>query len=281
MADRTFDSGYWDARADAWATRDGMIERFTEDLGRVGIDAAAPLAGDRVLDVGCGPGATTIDLAGRVGGTGEVVGLEISPGMVAAGERLAASADVTNVRFVVHDLEEAPLAEGFDVAYSRFGVMFFDRPETAFANLVASLRPGGRFAAVVWAPPQENPWMAVTNLAAASPLGAELSLPAPGAPGPFSLSDADALGGLLRGSGLAEVAVQPARGRLALRADTAAAEVASTLEIGPLADAFAAATPEARDEAIGAVLAAAEPFRSDLGWELPGCALVARGVRAG
>ena len=218
-----------------------MLERFTEDLGRVGIDALAPAAGERVLDVGCGPGSTTIDLAGRVGAGGEVVGLEISPAMVAAAERRAADAGVGNARFVVHDLEQAPLVEGFDIAYSRFGVMFFARPDAAFSNLVASLRPGGRFAAVVWASPLENPWMAITSLSAAGALGVELPPPSLDGPGPFSLSDPDSLVTLLQGAGLVDVGVERTLGRLELHTDSAAFEVASMLRIGPLGDAFTGA----------------------------------------
>jgi len=281
MAESPSSAEYWDARAGAWANREGMLERFTEDLGRVGIDALAPAPGERVVDIGCGPGGTTIDLAGRVGPRGEAVGLEISPAMAVAGGQRAAEAGVGNARFVVHDLERGPLAEGFDAAYSRFGVMFFTEPESAFANLAASLRPGGRFAAVVWAPPQENPWMVVSNLAAVGVLGVELELPAPGAPGPFSLSDPDALTALLEGSGFVEVAVEPVRGRLELRTESAAFDVASMLEIGPLGSAFAGADDDTRTAAVAAVLTAAEPFRQAGGWELPGCALVASCIRPG
>lgn len=279
MADRTFDSEYWDSRAEAWDNREGMLERFTEDLGRVGIDALAPAAGERAVDVGCGPGSTTIDLAGRVGAGGEVVGLEISPAMVAAAERRAANAGVGNARFVVHDLEQGPLVEGFDIAYSRFGVMFFARPDAAFSNLVASLRPGGRFAAVVWASPFENPWMPITSFSAAGALGVELPPPSLDGPGPFSLSDPDALVTLLQGAGLVDVGVERALGRLELHADSAAFEIASMLRIGPLGDAFNAADDDVRVAAVDAVLAAAEPHRSVEGWQLPGCALVASGVR--
>jgi SAM-dependent methyltransferase len=279
MAENAYDSEYWDSRADAWANREGMLERFTEDLGRVGIDALAPASGERVLDVGCGPGSTTIDLAGRVGAAGDVVGLEISPAMVASAERRAADIGVGNARFVVHDLEQAPLVEGFDAAYSRFGVMFFARPDAAFSNLVASLRPGGRFAAVVWASPQENPWMAITNATAADALGIELSPPAPGGPGPFSLSDPDSLVTLLQGAGLVDVGVERALGRLELHQRSVDFEVASLLGIGPLGKTFAAADDEVRAAAVAAVLAASEPHRTAEGWELPGCALVATGVR--
>jgi SAM-dependent methyltransferase len=272
---------YWDRRAEAWDHREGVLERFTEDIGRAGIEALDPQPGERLLDIGCGPGATTLDLAGRVGALGEVVGVDISPGMVAAAQRRAAGAGVANARFVVHDVTDAPLPESYDGVFSRFGVMFFPRPEDAFANLGASLRPGGRFAAVVWAGPVDNPWMSVTNLAAAAPLGVELTLPDPTAPGPFSLADPERALALLRTAGLADGAVDAVHARLAMPVDSAPFEVASMLHIGPLGDAFAAAGQEQRAAAVTAVLEAAEAYRVDGGWELPGHALVLRGVRPG
>jgi SAM-dependent methyltransferase len=187
---------------------------------------------------------------------------------------------VTNARFVVHDLQDAPLDEGFDVVFSRFGVMFFSRPSQAFANVVASLRPDGRAGFVTWAPVDENPWMFVTNLAACAALGVELTPPAPGEPGPFALSDAGAFSSLLAEVGLVDVDVQRCRGRLAVPASSARSEVASMMAIGPAGDAYAAASTEEREAAIDAVLAAIEPFRTSDGWELPGCALVATGRRS-
>ena len=230
--------------------------------------------------MGCGPGSTTIDLAGRVGDAGDVVGLEISPAMVAAAERRAADVGVGNARFVVHDLEHAPLVEGFDAAYSRFGVMFFARPDAAFSNLVASLRPGGRFAAVVWASPQENPWMAITNASAAGALGVELAPPAPGGPGPFSLSDPDSLFTLLQGAGLVDVGVERTLGRLELhqrfgrlRGGVDAPHRAARRDLrrrrrrGPGRRRSRPSSPPP------------SPTAATEGWELPGCALVATGVR--
>ena len=180
----------------------------------------------------------------------------------------------------MHDLEHAPLVEGFDAAYSRFGVMFFARPDAAFSNLVASLRPGGRFAAVVWASPQENPWMAITNASAAGALGIDLAPPAPGGPGPFSLSDPDSLITLLQGAGLVDVGVERTLGRLELHQRLGRrSRSPSMLRIGPLGEPSPPPTTRSGPTAVEAVLAASEPHRSEEGWELPGCALVATGVR--
>lgn len=281
MAEDPSTAEYWDRRAEAWANREGMTERFTESLGRSGIDALAPQPGEQLLDVGCGPGATTLALANLVGPGGEAVGLDIAPGMVAAAERRAGDAGVANARFLVHDLAEGLVPEGFDGVFSRFGVMFFAQPEVAFANLVGSLRAGGRFAGVVWASPGENPWMTLPTLAAAGPLGAELTPPEPDAPGPFSLCDPDRCSSLLAAAGLVDVAVEPVHARLELPVDSAPFEIASMLHIGPLGDAFEAAGQEVRSDAVTAVLDAAEAYRVDGGWELPGHALVLTGARPG
>ncbi len=270
---------YWERRAGVWDRRVGTLERFTEDFGHAAMAELGDVAGGRVLDVGCGPGATTLDLGARVGPDGQVVGLDIAPAMVAVGARRAADAGVDNVGFVVHDLQEAPLPEPFTAVYSRYGVMFFVHRDAAFANLVASLVPGGRFAAAVWAPIERNPWMAVPTLSAVSVLGADLSFPGPGEPGPFSLSDTGEVTAVLEAAGLVEVTVEERLGRVELPVTDATAEVASMLEIGPLGDDFGAADAATRSAAVDAVRVGLEPFRAAGRWEVPGCALIVSGRR--
>src|SRR5207253_10378748 len=107
-----------------------------------------------------------LDLAARVAPGGDVVGVDISPAMVAAATRRAAAADVTNVRFVAADAQTETLGGDFDAVYSRFGVMFFSDPVAAFANIGRSLRSRGRLACAVWAQLADNPWMFVPTLTA-------------------------------------------------------------------------------------------------------------------
>ena len=270
---------YWERRAEVWDRRVGMLERFSEPFGHAAMNTLGPVVGARVLDVGCGPGTTTLDLGGRVGSAGMVVGLDIAPAMATAGQRRADDAGLVNVHFLVHDLQERPLSEPFDAVYSRFGVMFFVRREAAFANLVESLVPDGRFGVAVWAPLDQNPWMTIPTLSAAGVLGASLSFPAPGEPGPFSLADADELRGLLETVGLVDVEVTECRGHLEIPPDGAEMEVTSMLEIGPLSDDFSAADPATSAAAVDAVLAAVEPFQAPTGWEIPACSLIASGRR--
>lgn len=204
---------FWDKRAAAWERRADEISAFSDTYGSAAIEALAPQPGEQVLDVGCGPGVTTLDLARLVGPDGTAMGVDISEGMVGAARRRADTAAVSNATFLFADAATADLGGPFDAVYSRFGVMFFADPPAAFANIAGALRPGGRLAWAVWGPLADNPWMFVPSMAASAPLGAELSIPEPGAPGPFSLSDADHVRELLLAAGLEDVSVTPVDGR--------------------------------------------------------------------
>ncbi len=280
MTDRAdMEREFWQDRADAWDRRVEWIDRFSAGFGRAAMDAARIGPGDRVIDIGCGPGTTVLELADRVGAKGAVTGLDIAPGMIDGARRRSAAAGTTNARFVVHDLGTAPLDDPADVAFSRFGLMFFPDPGAAFANIRGSLRSGGRLGAVIWGPLGENPWMFVPTLAAAGPLGAELALPAPGEPGPFSLADPGALESRLEAAGFVEVAVEPRSGAMVLTEAAVAEEVGSALEIGPLGAAWLDATVDQREEAVGAVIQGLSPFHTDEGWDVPALALVASATR--
>ena len=128
--------------------------RAEAGVGTITPDAAAArLAlkpGDRVLDIGCGTGSTTLALAAIVGPGGKAVGVDIAPAMVLAAQRNAAAAGVEHAEFIAADAQVDTLgAADFDAAYSRFGVMFFADADAAFANIHRSMRSGGMLAAMV------------------------------------------------------------------------------------------------------------------------------------
>ena len=110
-------------------------------LGERAMQALAPVPGDRLLDIGCGCGTTTIAFARGVAPTGSL-GLDISGPMVEAARRNATAAHLATVHFVKRDAETTHFGAPFDAALSRFGVMFFAHPEAAFMNIRANLRPG-------------------------------------------------------------------------------------------------------------------------------------------
>ena len=261
---------FWERRADAWERRADEIGAFSDAYGQAAMDALAPQPGERVLDIGCGPGSTTIELGRRVSPEGEVVGADISAAMVAAAERRSDRAAASNLSFVVADVQNDPLGGPFDAAFSRFGVMFFPDPMAAFTNIGAALRPRGRIGWAVWGPLQDNPWMFLPTLAAAPVLGAELSLPGPGEPGPFSLSDPGHVTGLLEGAGFDDIRVEEVEGAREISEEHTDEDVRMLFEVGPLGDAYTAADEPTRQAAVDAVVDALEPHRDGAGWRLPG-----------
>lgn len=266
-------AAFWDERAAAWARHADAMEPFARQFGDPAMDLFAPSPGQHVADVGCGPGISTLELARRVGPTGSVTGVDVSAHMVAAAEERAAAAGVGNVVFAIADPGAGPLGS-FDGIYSRFGLMFFDEPATAFENLRRSIRPGGRLVGVVWAELDANPWMFLPTMFAAEPLRAQLALPGPHEPGPFSLADPETTVALLESSGFGDVAVVRREHSWPIDPIAPGDSIARMLAVGPLGEAWTAAGDDDRRAAVDAVRGACEPFREDADWRLPAAALV-------
>lgn len=200
---------YWnDAAGRTWASLQDSIDRQIRPLGLAAMDRLDPRAGETLLDVGCGCGDTSLELARRVGPEGEVLGLDISGPMLEVARRRAAEAGAEGLEFRQADAQTAALPGGRDAVFSRFGVMFFSDPAAAFANLRRSLRPGGRLAFVCWRPLAENLWMRLPAEAAAGLVPAAPP-PEPGAPGPFAFADPDRVRGILAEAGFSRVDITP------------------------------------------------------------------------
>jgi SAM-dependent methyltransferase len=190
--DNTAQIAYWNDRAAiTWTALQERLDTQFEPLTTLALDAAAPVAGEHVIDIGCGCGATILALAERVGPAGSVLGLDVSKPMAArARERIAASG-LANARVILSDAATHDFGQvGADLLFSRFGVMFFADPIAAFANLHRAMRPGGRLLCVAWRPLAENPWFTVPLTAASSLLPPQPPSD-PEAPGPFAFADPD------------------------------------------------------------------------------------------
>jgi SAM-dependent methyltransferase len=176
-----------------------------EDFGSTLLDAAALGSGERVLDVGCGNGATTLGAAALVGTDGEATGFDLSAPMLDVARRRVADRGVGNARFVRGDAQTEALGGPYDAAISRFGIMFFADSAAAFRNIRASLRPGGRVTFLCWRSLPENDWMLVPVSAILAHVPAP-ELPAPDSPGPFRFADEGSLDAVLRDAGFEGVA---------------------------------------------------------------------------
>jgi SAM-dependent methyltransferase len=231
--------------------------------------------GQRVLDVGCGMGDPTLQVAVLVGPHGRVVGLDLSEAMLAAARERAAALGLAHVEFRAGDVRSAPLEpEGFDAVLGRWSLIFLADVVAVLARLRAALVPGGRIAVAGWAPPDSNPWftIAMEEAAALRPVAA----PDPGAPGPFHLSTDGALARALLAAGFQ--AVQQERVLLSLFARDGAECWAMAAELaGPLAPALADLSPAERARLVEAVGRRVEPFRTGDVLRIPGQAQVAWG----
>jgi ubiquinone/menaquinone biosynthesis C-methylase UbiE len=168
-----------------------------------------PQPGERVLDIGCGFGDTTQRIAGLVGESGQVLGVDAAPRFIETAAREAKQAGVANARFAVADVEKTAFDERFDMAFSQFGTMFFANPVAAMRNVRNALEPGGRLAMVVWRAKEQNDWVyrsqVITERFVTKP--DEYDEPTCG-PGPFSMANADTTSGILLSAGFEGVALR-------------------------------------------------------------------------
>jgi SAM-dependent methyltransferase len=197
----------WDGDEGAfWTTR---AQRFDETLAncqRPFLAAAAVRPGDRILDVGCGTGQTTRDIA-RIAVDGSALGVDLSSQMTTLARDTALAEGLENVDFLYADAQIHPFeSAAFDVVISRMGSMFFGDPVAAFSNLHRALRPGGRLVLLTWQSLADNEWL--TEFRAALAVGRELPTPPPGAPSPFSLADPDRARTILGAAGFVDVSFQ-------------------------------------------------------------------------
>jgi len=255
---------YWNETiGPRWIEQEAMLDAQIEPLGLAAIERARVAAGEHVVDVGCGCGQTTLQLAERVGPEGAVLGIDVSARMLGrARERAKALA---NVRFENADAQTHRFGERFDLVFSRFGVMFFADPVAAFANLHGALRPGGRLAFVCWQAIDRNPWLLVPLRA----LAGIVELPAPpppGAPGPFAFADPERVRGILGRAGFAGVELAPLEGELAIGAggDLERA-VGFAMQMGPASALLRDAGPALQERAREAIRAALAPLVTPTG----------------
>ena len=246
---------FWASMAPTWVELEARLESTAGLPGRLAMDLLQLEPGQRVMELGCGTGATILGLAERVGPDGTVVGIDIAEEMLDEARRRAADAGARNVTFVHADVQAHDLGEtSYDAAFSRFGVMFYSDPQAAFANVRRAIRPGGRLAFVCWQNVFANEWMLVPGMAVMSVTGTPPSMPEPGAPGPFSLCEPERVHSILEAAGFVDLDVSPYNDVITSPQDEIAAHAAVALRVGAAREALKDADDATKEKAYQAVV---------------------------
>jgi SAM-dependent methyltransferase len=244
---------YWNGPAGGrWADRQAAQDILLGPVADILIDRAMPVSGERVIDVGCGSGATAIAFGRKVAPSGHVFGIDVSNPML---ERARASAPKDlPIDFVLADATVYPFdPQSVDLLASRFGVMFFADPVLSFTNMRKALRPSGRLAFACWREPRENPWM-LAPLQAVYKHVPKLPPQGPEDPGPFAFASEERVNRILSAAGFTNIAMEP----YPLSLDIAIgggldAAVQSVLGIGPSNRALEGQPAEIRAAAIQSI----------------------------
>ncbi|MGS0890964.1 class I SAM-dependent methyltransferase [Burkholderia stagnalis] len=240
----------------AWVDVQAPLDRMFEPFETLLADVAAETFARRVLDVGCGTGAVTLAIARRLGTEGDCTGVDISARMIDAA-RARAGHDGPRADFVCADAQTHAFAPGrFDLIVSRLGVMFFDDPVRAFANLLRAARPGAALRFVAWRGAADNPFMTTAERAAA-PLLPDLPARRPGAPGQFAFGDRQRIASILSDGGWTDLAIEPVD-RVCVLPEPALNDYIARL--GPVGLALQAVDDETRRRVVATMRVAFEPY---------------------
>ena len=246
---------FWNGSGgETWVRAQARLDAMLAPISDAVLDHAGALDGRRILDVGCGCGATSLEAVAR--GATHVRGVDVSAPMLELA-RTRADGDA-RLEFSVADVATAEFAADRDLILSRFGVMFFADPVAAFANLRTALTDDGRLCFVCWQAPRANAWVSVVGAAVQPFLPTPDVPPDPKAPGPFAFADPAYVEGLLTEAGFSDVALTAFETPLRLAGDLDGA-IEFQGQVGPVARVLAELEDEARAEAIAAARAALEP----------------------
>lgn len=265
---------YWNGPgAERWVSYQAALDRALSAFGHAAIQRLAPRPGERILDIGCGSGATLLELAAAVESGGEVVGVDLSRPLLALARERAASAG-RKVTLLEADAAHHAFAPSFDALFSRFGVMFFADPVRAFQNLRRALVAPGRVAFVCWQALSDNSWSAVPLAAAYQAIGKLPPPPDPFAPGPLAFADPERVRSILTDAGFSEVELTSFRAPVLMSDVGIDAAVDFALRVGPVSRLYADLADSQREAVRREVRASLAPLLKGDTIELAGAAWI-------
>jgi SAM-dependent methyltransferase len=258
----------------------------TKGLGAHGdaaLERLAPSPGSRGIDLGCGFGDTTQQLAALVGPGGEVAGVDAAPRFIEGAKREAVEAGIKNVRFFAADVQTGDLGGPYDFAFSRFGVMFFSSPVQALRNVAKSLVPGGKLCMVVWRKREDNPWLheAEKVVKELVPQSETHDAPTCG-PGPFSMAGADVVSDILLAAGYRNITLERLEIPILIGRDRDEA-IEFAIALGPAGEIIRLAGEEGerrRPQVVAALREALQQFATPEGLRAPASTWVVTALKA-
>lgn len=252
---------FWNSRGgQVWVAQQARLDRLFRAFEPVLVDAVSASGARQVLDVGCGAGATTLAVARSLDGQGRCLGLDLSEPLIDAARRRAEAEGAANCRFIAADAQQHAFEpDRFDAMISRFGVMFFDNPVAAFANLRHGARGGASLSFIAWRGAEENPFMTAAEQAAA-PWLPELPARDPNGPGQFAFADKDRVAEILATAGWRDVQIQPLDVICAFSEDDLDVYAAT---MGPVGHVLSSLEEPRRGKVAAVVRRAFEPYVSD------------------
>jgi len=199
---------FWSGKGgDIWVERQNAMDTMLSPLGEAALNKLNFNEEENVLDIGCGCGHTTLNIAKRIGPSGNVTGLDISEPMLKRAKESAVEMSITNTSFKCVDVQTEDLGDQiYSAAFSRFGVMFFEDSIAAFKNINKSLISGGYLSFVCWQSPAVNPWQSLFIQEIKKFL--DLPSPPPRSPGPFAFMESEYVSSILEESKFQDITIE-------------------------------------------------------------------------
>ena len=261
---------FWSgAGGDVWVDKQREMDIMLNPLGERVIQGLDLKEETKILDIGCGCGATTLEIA-KVVNQGEVIGVDISEPMLERATQTASDMALTNISYQVKDVQVDEMPNKyFDIAFSRFGVMFFEDPFEAFNNINHSLKDDGQLSFVCWQHASLNPWQSLSIQVIKEFL--DLPAPAPKSPGPFAFEDKSYINEILTESGFRDIEIKDNQEDIVMFSGKSIREACEDyLTINPVVTEMLKNSPtELREEILEALIGKFSDFHNNEGLLFP------------
>ena len=261
---------FWSgAGGDVWVDKQREMDIMLNPLGERVIQGLDLKEETKILDIGCGCGATTLEIA-KIVNQGEVIGVDISEPMLERATQTASDMALTNISYQVKDVQVDEMPNKyFDIAFSRFGVMFFEDPFEAFKNINHSLKDNGQLSFVCWQHASLNPWQSLSIQVIKEFL--DLPAPPPKSPGPFAFEDKSYIEEILNASGFRDIEIKDNQEDIVMFSGKSIREACEDyLTINPVVTEMLKNSPsELREEILEALIGKFSNYHNDDGLLFP------------